>query len=412
MTLAARLLARLARPVPALEFVGARCLRRRFLRSTCDRCARECPVQALYPGEAEVRIDAERCTGCLACTAVCPSEALVSRDPRPAKLAARLDAGSGPLVLACEKSLRTGRELILPCLGAISREHLAALAVLRGGVTLLLQACRDCHSPWVPGLLQRRRDELEEIAAAERLPLLAIRIQLEPGALVGAAAEVGHPGAVDASAPAARVLADSPAGVQAEDPPGRRDFFRAFRELSVSAAAETWTVLRQEPGGQKEHWAVDKHVPSRVVLLGRAVAGGSPAANQPLSGADSATEPKLMPMPLTDQQLELLARLLPQLEISAECTFCEACVGLCPSGALQSEGDRESAPSSRLLFSWFLCSGCGLCQEFCPARAIRLTSGRQLPVSAAEPEEVRRRGRKPESEPESGRRRHRKGQAD
>jgi ferredoxin len=352
MTLAERLLARLTRPGPALEYIGARCQRRRFIRSGCDLCARECPVQALYPGEGEVRIDEERCTGCLACTAACPTEALVGRDARLAKLPARILTGTGEVTLCCEKAIRSGRELILPCLGGLSREHLAVLALTAGGVTLLLNPCRDCHSAWVPELLQRRLDELRESwADREAIPPIRLHFAAEPppAPAPGTAPAPSQPGGDSSPGPPA-----APA-----DPPDRRDFFRAFREISFHAAVETWGTLREEPGPKEEQWASTKHVPSRVSLL-RQVLERLPAARR-----------------------SLLAPLLPELTVSPACTFCEACVGLCPSGALESEVDEES---SRLFFHWARCSACGLCREFCPSKAISISSG----CRSAEPGEQRR----------------------
>lgn len=353
MTLADRLLARISRPVGRLpEYVAPRCLRRRFLRSTCDLCARECPVQALYPGESLVRLDSERCTGCLACTAVCPSEALVARDTRQAKVAERVFAwsGVGSAVLCCEKALRDGTELLLPCLGILSREELALFALLAGSVTLVLHPCRDCHSPQVPELLQRRVDQLAELweqGRGERgdqqaaPPRIELRFTAAPP--------------VPAQADSGRGAAPSSAHPSPQD---RRDFFRAFKTLSIQAAAETWGAFREEPVRPEEQWASSKHLPARLLLLRQAW--------QRLEA-----EP---------ERRTLLLPLISIIEVGSTCTGCEACVGLCPSGALSSDSD-DPDPVGRLFFDWSRCSGCGLCGEFCPARAITLRR-------AADPAEI------------------------
>ena len=342
MTLAERLLARMARPQTTVDFTGARCLRRRFIRSACDRCARECRPQALYPGEGEVRLDSRRCTGCLACTAACPTEALSGRDSRLAKAPQRILARRGQTIICCEKSLRHGTEVILPCLGALSREHLAAYALLTGGLILLLAPCQDCHSPWIPDILQSRVDELHQCwqGLADQPPV-RLHLEAEPPELSPAAAgeSAGHDTAGGSGSGG-----DSP-GPEGQATPGRRDFFRAFREISVHAAAETWTTLRDDGEEKEEQWASTKHEPLRIKLLQKA---GEQAPGR----------------------TALVAPLLWELKINPECTFCGACIGLCPSGAIS--GDREL---DRLYFDPYLCGGCGLCQEFCPARAVEIVSG-------------------------------------
>ncbi|MDF1615465.1 4Fe-4S binding protein [Desulfurivibrio dismutans] len=325
MTLADRLLARIARPGTTVDFTGARCLRRRFIRSGCDLCARACRPQAIYPGEGEVRLESGRCTGCLVCTAVCPTEALTGRDSRLAKAGPKIATGDGEVVLCCEKSLRHGTEIILPCLGALSRDHLAAYALLRGRLTLLLYPCRECHSPWVPDVLQEQLDELhQQWQGLDHQPVIHLHLEAKPPA-------PAHPDPVS----------DQRRNTDQERAPGRRDFFRAFKEVSFHAAAETWTTLREEEQ-QEEQWAASKHLPGRLRLLQQA--GERNADHTPL-----------------------LTALLVELTVGPECTFCGACIGLCPSGAISGDDDLQ-----RLDFIPLSCSACGLCREFCPARAISI----------------------------------------
>ncbi|MFH7320792.1 4Fe-4S binding protein [Desulfurivibrio sp. D14AmB] len=330
MTLAERLLARLSRPrgvVP--EYVGPRCLRRRFIRSTCRRCLEECPVQALSAGEGEVGLDSRRCTGCLACVAVCPSGALVARDPRPGRVAERLFArAGGGAVLCCEKGMRDGSELLLPCLGMLSREELALFALLAGSLTLRLHPCQKCHSPQVPALLQGRVEQLVALGGGEMAPPpIELRLVESPA---------GGGGGVQSET--------EPAGGAPGD---RRDFFRACKTLSFQAAVESWGVIREEPERPEERWASTKHLPPRFALLERAWSRWE-------------AEPG---------RRNLLLPLLTMVTVGDQCTHCGACVGLCPSGAISSEEGEEG---SRLLFSWSRCCACGLCREFCPARAITL----------------------------------------
>ena len=43
----------------------------------CDACVPECPVTCIKEGDPIYTIDAELCTDCAACAAVCPTAACV-----------------------------------------------------------------------------------------------------------------------------------------------------------------------------------------------------------------------------------------------------------------------------------------------------------------------------------------------
>lgn len=54
-----------------------------------------------------------------------------------------------------------------------------------------------------------------------------------------------------------------------------------------------------------------------------------------------------------------------ELTVSDACTFCDACLSMCPTEALRKEGEK-------LLFTYAKCMACGLCQKACPEKAIEL----------------------------------------
>lgn len=53
------------------------------------------------------------------------------------------------------------------------------------------------------------------------------------------------------------------------------------------------------------------------------------------------------------------------ITIDSKCTFCSACMNMCPSGALNNR-------DGRILFNYSLCIACGLCEKACPEQAITL----------------------------------------
>lgn len=320
MSLADRFTDRLKSSEPlAPELISRRCLRTRFQGSSCDRCARECPAEAIRLEPGTAILDPKRCVGCLACTAVCPAEALTGCDSRLAAFPGKVDAGKA-VSLCCEKGIRTGEEIILPCLGALSEEHLVAFAARSGeDVCLDLARCSDCRASFVPALLARRLQALASKLGREGL-ISRIRLMRE---------EEGDAGQNASSS--------------------RRSFFRAFWDLSLHAATETITTLQSEPNPKEKH--AHKHQPARLILLRQALA----------DSGDETDRLALLPFFFT-------------LTVNTECNFCGACVGMCPTGALKNTREDEV---KQLIFSWAKCSGCGLCLEFCRKKALTLAAGRR-----------------------------------
>ncbi|HIJ90161.1 MAG: 4Fe-4S binding protein [Desulfobulbaceae bacterium] len=320
MTLADRLAERFcSSEPPPLEFISRRCLRNRLQGNGCARCIDECPVQAISGQEpGGVRLNPKRCVGCLACTAVCPTEALVGKDYRLAAAPAKA-TGQATLVFCCEKSIRSGEEIVLPCLGALSEEHLVAFAARSGeDVCLILVQCPDCRASFVPAILARRLKVLTS--------------------------KLGREGVISRI----RMMTREEEGEQ-ETSASRRSFFRAFWDMSLHAATETITTLQSEPNPKEKH--AHKHPPSRLILLRQALAESD----------DEAVRLALLPLFFT-------------LTVNTECNFCGACVGICPTGALKNTREDEV---KQLIFIWAKCSGCGLCLGFCRKKALTLAAGRR-----------------------------------
>lgn len=328
MTLADRLAERFrGSEPPALEFISRRCLRNRRQGNGCARCIDECPVQAISGQEpGGVRLDPKRCVGCLACTAVCPAEALVGKDYRLAAAPGKA-TWQATLVFCCEKAIRSGEEIVLPCLGALAEEQLAAFAVKAAkGVRLCLVKCSGCRAAFVPDLLARR--------------LVTLNSRLGNGEIAGSIT----------------LLLEEEEGGEPAESSSRRAFFKAFREISFHAATETMATLQADSDQREQH--AHKHQPIRLAQLRQVIA----------DTGDESTR-------------QALLRLFFTLTVGTECNFCGACAGMCPTGALKNTREGEV---KRLQFDWSCCSGCGLCLEFCRKNALTLVAGRSLESPALE----------------------------
>lgn len=286
----------------------SRCLRMRFSGSSCRRCLAVCPHAAIQLEEA-LSVAPERCTGCLLCTAECPSGALEQVKGFVSCLAQLAEAPQP--VLGC---LRTGESshVSIACLGGLSEEHLVLLShCLPAEPALNLTGCSDCPNGDMSSRLQKR---LEVLAAAGLLGS-AVR-------LATSAQDPGLPG----------------------NAVNRRSFFRSLRNSLFQGAA----VVVAGSSGQAQLRAeyAGKRVPVRRELLNAART--------------------LVPH-------EVAEKIRRRFDVSPtfddRCTRCHACAAICPTGALSAQ-DSDAAPESDPA----LCSGCGLCVEFCMEGAVTLST--------------------------------------
>jgi formate hydrogenlyase subunit 6/NADH:ubiquinone oxidoreductase subunit I len=135
-------LERMADP-PAVLLSRPQCTIQRHRASTCRLCQDACPREAVQVFTGP-EIDFERCDGCGLCTAACPTGAL--------RLTGLSMAALGEIqatVFACRHShAATAADLILPCLGWLTADHLIWLGLSHPASTISLfhGDCTHCHS--------------------------------------------------------------------------------------------------------------------------------------------------------------------------------------------------------------------------------------------------------------------------
>ncbi|MEW8524409.1 MAG: 4Fe-4S dicluster domain-containing protein [Candidatus Thiodiazotropha endolucinida] len=120
----------------------------------------------------------------------------------------------------------------------------------------------------------------------------------------------------------------------------RRQFFTFFRERSASAAAVM--VRRLQDGSEQQPYG-NKRVPATRALLLKAIEA-SPVAKYRVIG---------------DQ-------LFGKISFTSDCTRSKRCVGVCPTGAIQSSDANGKPP----VFDQTLCISCHSCQSFCRKRGV------------------------------------------
>ncbi|MEW6487011.1 MAG: 4Fe-4S dicluster domain-containing protein [Thermodesulfobacteriota bacterium] len=287
---------------------SSRCLRLRCHTFACGRCAEICPSGALGFEGRMPAVDPRACTGCGLCVSACPMDGLAGAMPGVEALAARLSSVPSP-VLGCTGADGVEAHARVPCLGYLTEEELAALAVLvPQGVQLNATRCPACP----------RKGATETVA--ERAARVA---ELRPGGEVR--------------------IARSPRDLSfRERSLDRRTFFRSLGwGTTAGASALLKSAAPADPCGRSA-----KQLPRRRAALHLALEHAQPGAAARLADAFSFT-----------------------LTVDDRCTACPRCAAMCPTGALARVGE---GPDRHIELDPQRCSGCRVCEAFCPSGSLRI----------------------------------------
>ncbi len=293
-----------------LQIDASRCLRMRHSESSCNLCVSICPHRALSL-DRFLAVNPNHCKGCLLCTAVCPSGALEQNFDFSSCLA-QLSRIPEP-VFGCSRT-KDHSNAFIACLGGLSSEHLLALCYnVKERLILNLSLCSDCPNSQMVSVL---RQNLEALA--------------EKGLLVGGCDIF---------------IADSTADIHYRDESvDRRSFFKSFRNSLFRNAVAVLSPPREQSERRTPY--AGKRLPTRRELLNR--------ARNRIS---------------TEIETGIRKHFDTEISFSDSCTKCQGCVAICPTGALQT-GNTDSSPE----FVQLLCTGCGLCVEFCIDEGLSISS--------------------------------------
>jgi len=296
----------------------------------CRVCAMTCPWQALDPAEGLMVLNKSRCTGCGGCVSACPQTAIdlprVSPQQINAQIATLLNGSSlsvGPrgILFVCAKSTQA--------LEGLAQKGLSYPA---GWLPVEVPCIGMVTATWLLQCLN--------LGAAATAVLPCLRDDCRFGQK-----EVTE-GRVAYCREFLDALGASPDSVRLFNPHDEGHLTRALGSLP-------------EPDKEPE-----KERPREIGLF----------APQATAGALLGLAERFAPS--SDRSFAHPYSPVGVVQVEQGCTTCEACVHVCPTGALGLERDGELR---ELTFDAGLCIGCEVCAPVCPEKVVRVEKMTDIP---------------------------------
>ncbi len=306
-----------------IQLSAGSCVRSLSKESECNRCELVCPTEAIVIQKNPLpSINFSQCVECGVCAAVCPSEALVLDNFNTTNFFFDFLEDKENL-LSCRKNV--------PCIAALSVEHIISLAILKKELVFDMGYCDGCSiATQCKAQILKNHEEASYLLEAMQNDA---RIRLEDRCY-----EADLQGEeVDRR----EFLKNINLGTIAKT---KHDFENEVKKATDELVAHTLektdiALLRQ------------KKIPQRRKLFFTAIKRVEiPSQFHVIDASEvSFTSQKIM-----DESL---------------CTACQICYRVCPTGALSSD-----IKNSKIDFDPFLCIKCHICHDVCESDALTLSS--------------------------------------
>ena len=303
-----------------IHLEAGKCVRSLSVESECNKCEVVCPTGAIVVGDNPLpSINFSSCVGCGACGGVCPTESFGLEGFSASDFFFDFLEDKENLI-SCRKNV--------PCISALSVEHIISLAVLKKEMVFDMGHCDGCDiaNTCHKQILANHEEAIYLLEAMENDSI----IKLENIAYEDTK-ETDRRGFL--SAINLKTLAKTKKSFEDE-------VTKASDELTEHTLAKTDIALLKK-----------KSIPEKRKLFFTAIKRVEKPSQFHIVEADevSFTSQKLM-----DQQ---------------SCTACQMCYRVCPTGALTSD-----VKNSKIDFDPFLCVKCNICHDVCEPNAITLSS--------------------------------------
>ena len=308
-----------------LHFDPARCVRSVTKFSGCTKCVEICPTQTMTIAENGLpAFVPNACVDCGGCVGVCPDEALSLKDFDTTEFFFRFSEDEEGLI-SCRKNV--------PCITALSVEHLISLALVRQDPTVLdIGHCQSC--PYKEPLFAQILKNIEEANY--------ILEAIESGKSIEA-----------------KSVAFEEEGVEADVDANDR---RAFLErLSLKGAVQTKRAFDEAVEGASDDLKIhgvdlnavakirNKELPDKRKILFVAL--------------KRAPKPSIYHT-IAEEDISFASQKFIDMDT---CTACQMCYRICPTGALSSD-----EKNSRIFFDAMMCIKCRACHDTCEPGSLQL----------------------------------------
>jgi formate hydrogenlyase subunit 6/NADH:ubiquinone oxidoreductase subunit I len=281
-------------------------------------------VGAIVLNDRLPSINQMQCVGCAGCVAVCPTEALGLDDFDPTNFFFEFMDEPHSL-LSCQKNI--------PCIVALSAEHLISWVKLKGSVVCDIGHCGECE------IGQRVLTSFE--------PLVE---------------DVNY--LLEATSCDDRVVLEKMSFESQKEQSDRRDFFKSFHLKGIGKIKGDFEKEIQK--------STDEFVQRTLLGLNTAT-----LKNKTITQRRKLFFTALKRSPLPDiyhvvdgTKISFTSQ---KLMDDTLCTACQMCYRVCPTAALTSD-----MRNSKIDFDPFLCIKCHLCHDVCEPNAITLSPSYNL----------------------------------
>lgn len=303
-----------------LKLTAGACVRSLSVESECKKCESICPTNAIVVGKPLPAINFSACVSCGGCTSVCPTEALRLEEFNATELFFEFMESEENL-LSCKKNV--------PCLSALSVEHIISMALLKKEIIFDMAHCDTCS-----------------IAHSCKMQIMA---NYEEASYLLEAIES------DAKVRLEAVAFESSLETKSD----RRDFLSVLNLKTVGKMKKSFEDEMQKADDaliehtlKKEDIALlrKKVIPERRKLFFMAL---KRAQKPSVFHTVDANEVSFTSQKRLDETL---------------CTACQMCYRVCPTGALSS-----NVKNAKIDFDPLVCVKCHICHDVCAPDALTLS---------------------------------------
>lgn len=261
--------------------------------------------------------DAEKCTNCMQCAAVCANDTFTHSIDFLSFL--KTLAEKETILFTCQRGTDSNNQITIPCVGLFSEPLLAAMNyVAKGSCFIDIRHCPECANGHC---LKRLHAKMQNLIHKNKRKAL-IRL---------------------------KYLFNKQPGLPSDQKGERRAFLRLVRKTFADLGKESLKVQEASSRETQDTQGKDQMRTSAALQYALSLS--------------------------TDEKIEERGVILSYfftLNINEECNCCPLCTGMCPSGALKRKNEDDT---KQLIFTSAKCSGCGLCVNFCRKNALTLKSG-------------------------------------